>query len=672
MRLSQIEIENFRSIDHVVVPLDKCLVGPNGSGKPAILMALNVFFQNNDLTVTDVANLSIEDFHHRSTDKPVKITLTFEDLPAIDSEVVPKDVSDMLKLYSRQGKLIVYAKAEWDESRQIAPVKQYGSRMVMKDFTDFFEAFNSGERVVGLRTIYDRMKTIYPDLQQISTKQGMHDALREYEENRPEKCDLVEAEEQFYGFTGGRYILNQIIQWVYVPAVKDASTEQEETNKTALGQLLQRTIRSKIDFNKYLEEIERDSVQRYEKMLEQEQNALKDLGLSIEKSLRLWTNPRARLDLEWFRDAKKSIQIMGPRAKALIGDDTFIGEIARLGHGMQRGFLVSILSELAKSSETGPKLFLGFEEPELYQHPPQAQHMASVLERLTSGEGNAQIVVTTHSPYFVTSQGFECVRKFDKVNSEKRPRTKITYTTYANVNERIAKALGEKPPTPEALMYTVSQIMQSSQRELFFSSFVIFVEGIEDVGYVCSYLKLSNQWEQFRKNGGHFVVVDGKNNMSRFMAIAQELNIPSFVILDSDIQSKKERLESLAEGDSKDKLKGAKADAENNHKVNDCILKMHGIEEYNPDSSEVLWGENIVMWPKDMRATVRADFGKETWDTTQKNIIDEYGLTGNKTKNGMLISGTLTRLYKKGEKSASLEKLCSNILSYAERALFYS
>jgi len=41
-----------------------------------------------------------------------------------------------------------------------------------------------------------------------------------------------------------------------------------------------------------------------------------------------------------------------------------------MGHGLQRAFIVSVLQMLAKSKqEKVPMLLLGFEEPEVYQHP---------------------------------------------------------------------------------------------------------------------------------------------------------------------------------------------------------------------------------------------------------------------------------------------------------------
>ena len=81
-------------------------------------------------------------------------------------------------------------------------------------------------------------------------------------------------------------------------------------------------------------------------------------------------------------------------------------------------------------------------------------------------------------------------------------------------------------------MAAVEQILQPSQNELFFSRVPIFVEGSEDIAFIATYLKLIQKWEEFRKYGCHFVNCEGKNRMSRPLAIAQGLNIPYFAIFE--------------------------------------------------------------------------------------------------------------------------------------------
>lgn len=664
MKLTEIKIENFRSFKNQTIPLDDytCLVGPNGAGKSAVLMALNVFFRNNDSTVNDLLNLTKEDFHHGNVQEPVRVTVTFENL----SEEAQKD----LKHYYRQGKLVIFAEAVWDEDTQKAPVKQHGIRNVMKEFAHYFELRDSGALAAPLKEEYDNLRALSPELPSASTKDARTAALRKYEEKHPEFCDTIEEQCEFYGFSRGKDKLDKYIQWVYVPAVKDASSEQEEGSKTALGQLLQRTVRTKINFKEDLEKLRNEAEITYNAILEKEKDVLKGLGLSIQESLRDWTNPRAAFELEWQGDTGKSVQIKGPIAKAKVGDDAFMGEISRLGHGMQRGFLVAILKELVDNEQKGgPKLLLGFEEPELYQHPPQAQHIQEVLERLTGPKNNSQVIITTHSPYFVSSKGFEDIRMFRKCGE--RPCSVVKWTNYEKVENRLAKAFGRETLSPTNLMATVGQIMQTSQKELFFSPVVVLVEGQEDVAFIATHLNLTGEWKSFRRNECHFVVAGGKNNMPRFVAIAQEFEIPIFVVCDSDIEKSIEMLERAKELSDNDPSKAKKIKSRNEElkkqgEKNKAIAKLCGLKIEDPLKCKTIRGDNIVMWGGEIGTEVKKNF-IETWDKAQETVKKAYGFERIGKKNGMVIAATLEELHNNDKKSSILIDLCSRISQYAQR-----
>jgi len=59
-----------------------------------------------------------------------------------------------------------------------------------------------------------------------------------------------------------------------------------------------------------------------------------------------------------------------------------------MGHGLQRSYLLALLQELAGSeAPNAPTLILGCEEPELYQHPPQARHLADADGTFTDAAG---------------------------------------------------------------------------------------------------------------------------------------------------------------------------------------------------------------------------------------------------------------------------------------------
>ncbi|MFA5292608.1 MAG: AAA family ATPase [Phycisphaerae bacterium] len=674
MKLSELRIENFRSFKDQTINFDDytCLVGPNGSGKSAVLMALNVFFRNNDSTVTDVLNLTKEDFHHGNVQQPVKITLTFEDLPNEDDPLISTQAKELIKLYARQDKLVLFAKAEWDETIERAPVKQYGSRLVMKDFKSYFKAKEDDAKVAELSKIYNELREKFSELPKATTGTTMQDALHKYENERSAECSMEDAECQCYGFTGGLYRLADLVQWVYIPAVKDASSEQEEGSKTALGQLLQRTVRAKINFKSDIDELESQIENRYNEILEKEKGALKELGLSIQDSLREWTNPRANLELEWHGEP---IRVKGPIAKAKVGEDAFIDQgISRMGHGMQRGFIVAILKELvATEQKGGSKLLLGFEEPELYQHPPQAQHMQSVLERLAEPGNNSQVIVTSHSPYFVSSKGFKNIRMFRKYG--KKPCSVVKSANYEKVQKRITKAFGKEAQSPTSLMATVGQIMQTSQKEIFFSPVVVLVEGEEDVAFIATHLNLTGEWKSFRRNGCHFIVAGGKNNMPRLVAIAQEFDIPTFVICDSDIESCIERIEQaekLPEGDSgrADKIKGAKEGLNKQKEINKAIASLCGLQIEDTGKCETIRGNNIIMWKDSIGTEVERSFEGMEWQEAQDVIVKEYGFEEVKTKkkNGMVIAATLEKLHEKKKQSPILIDLCGRISQYAQKA----
>jgi len=232
MRLAKVQIDNFRSFENETIIIDDytCFVGANGAGKSTILTALNVFFRNNSSTSTDVCKLSEEDFHHKNTTKPIKITLTFEDLTEEEKED--------FRHYYRQNKLILFAQAIWDQNRQCAEVIQHGSRMVMHEFKDYFEADQAGQRAEMLRDIYAGIRQKFNDLPNVTVKGQMYQSLREYEEKNPEFCKPLDEPNQLYGWTKGENKLKKSIEWIYVPAVKDAASEQDESKQTAVGHSL--------------------------------------------------------------------------------------------------------------------------------------------------------------------------------------------------------------------------------------------------------------------------------------------------------------------------------------------------------------------------------------------------------------------------------------------------
>lgn len=638
MKIESVRIRNLRSYADVTIPFNDftCLVGPNGSGKSTILCALNVFFRETENASTDLSQLDREDFHQKNTTEPVEITVTFGSLTA----EAQQDFSD----YYRQGKLIVSAVASFNEVAGKAEVKQYGQRLGMPDFKEFFRAVGDNKKVTDLKDLYGAIRQNLNDLPAPGTKDAMIEALRKYETEHPNRLVLLPSEDQFYGVSKGANRLARYLQWVFVPAVKDATTEQLEARNTALGKLLARTVRAKTNFEEAVKALRIEMQGQYQSLLDKNQHVLKELSDSLKTRLTEWAHPAATVKLEWRQDPEKSVRVEEPFARIIAGEGDFEGELARFGHGLQRSYLLALLHELASSDDTSaPRLILGCEEPELYQHPPQARHLAAVLQKLS--KGNSQVIVSTHSPLFVSGEGFEDVRMVRKDPSNKR--SNVMHMAYTDIAQAISAATGEVPTKPSGVLAKINQALQPSLNEMFFATRLVLVEGLEDVAYIAAYLNLLGKWDEYRRIGCHVVPANGKRELLQPLVIAKHMRIPTFIVFDSDSdeQNHDRRLQ--------------------HEKDNKALLALVGKAGENPMPTTDLWGTGFVMWHSNIGVVVREEIGAADWQAYQAEADRQYGHAGNLRKNTLHIGGSLAQAWAAGKRSPSLESLCREILNPA-------
>ena len=476
----------------------------------------------------------------------------------------------------------------------------------------------------------------------------MIDCLHGYEDAHESECNLIPSENQFYGFSRGKNLLEKYVQWIFVPAVKDATVEQLEARKTALGLLLERTVRARISFAQPSSEIREKAIAEYQKMLADRESELSSLSESLTIKFQDWAHPEAMIQLKWRTDADGAVKLNDPLAEVLTGEGSFVGQLTRFGHGLQRSFLITLLQELAGVSDaTTPTLVLACEEPELFQHPPQIRHLASVFQRLTNT--GAQVLVCTHSPLFVRGEGFEDIRLVSR-NATTSEAT-VNAVRFADLSKAIAAAKGEKPVTPTKSAMKVAQGLQPSLNEMFFTAVLILVEGIEDAAYINSHLALSDQWDEFRRLGCHVVAVGGKCCMIQPLAIAGLLHIPTFAIFDGDAD------------------KCAKADAKaQNEGQNDTLMALAGFPEQKPGIPTVtLWNECVTVWHEDFRRSLINDIGLEKWTELHSTVQKQLKLhdISDLHKNLAFIGELLATAWDMGVEFPSLERVCKAILDFA-------
>ena len=641
MKIESVRIENFRSFKDATVPFNDytCLVGPNGAGKSTVLTALNLFFRESENLQTDLSQLEKEDFHRKNTKAPIRITVTFTNL----NEEAQNDFSH----YFRQGQLVVMAEATFDEATGKAEVKQYGQRLGMATLAPFFQALTNKAKVDELKEKYSELRKTYMDLPLVGAKAAMEKALRDLETARVDDCDLIPSEDQFYGFSKGANRLARHIQWVYVPAVKDVTSEQVESRNSALGKLLARTVRSKTNFDETVETLRTQTQDKYQNLLDNSQNTLDQISSSLQTRISEWAHPEASLRLRWKQDPDKSVRVEEPWAHILASEGEFEGELARFGHGLQRSYLLALLQELAGTDDdAGPTLILACEEPELYQHPPQARHLATVLNALS--RDNAQVIVSTHDPLFVSGQGFEDVRMVRKDPDHQC--SAVSHMSFDEIAAAVAEATGERLLKPEGMLAKIHQALQPSLNEMFFTRRLILVEGLEDVAYLLSYLNLLNKEDEYRRLGCHIVAVNGKSELLQPLVIAKHMGTPTYVIFDSD-------------ADKPDR-NGRRA----KHERDNCaLLKLVGRAKENPMPTETLSGAGFTMWHSDIGTIVKEDIGTKEWQKFCEEADELYGQAGGLRKNSLHIGASLAFAWENGKRSPSLKQVCDAILTPGDR-----
>jgi len=640
MKIESLRIENFRGFKDEIIHFDNyaCFIGPNGAGKSTILTALNVFFRQYKDSGTDLSKLSIDDYHHKNPKNPIRITVTFTDL----SDQAKADLKD----YVRQGKLIVSAEAHYDATMRRAEVRQYGNRLGMEAFRRYFEADKEGVSAPDLKTIFEDLRSSHPGLPAARTKADMAGALQEFEAAHPEECTPIPSEDQFYGAARGANRLSPHLQWVFVPAVKDITEEGVETKSTGLGQLLARTIRSKVDFASKIGEI-RETVQaQYQSMLESEQAVLDDLSVSIAVKLKDWAHPDATARILWDQDADQSVKVDEPVACIKLGERGFEGGLARFGHGMQRSFMLSLLQELASTAQEGsPTLILAIEEPELYQHPPQTRYLADLLQDLS--RASAQVIICTHSPHFIPGDDFECVRLVREFGNPRE--SKVAQLKYADLANSLADA-GQKFLKETGILAKLYPQLNVGISEMFFCKVLVLVEGIEDVAYLSSYLALTGVINDFRRYGCHIVPVGGKSEIIKPLAMARALKIPVYTVFDADTDQEK------AEYIQKNKVDNA------------VLLKLQGHEDSLNWPEECVWRDNLTMWRTSITAIVSEELGAQ-WKDHEDAAAAFYGNAGGLKKNPLAVSRALESAWAAELKSASLCRLTTQILKFAQGSL---
>jgi hypothetical protein len=539
MKISTISVSGFRCLKKVEVEVEdySVLIGANGSGKSSVLYALDWFFGNRPLAESDV--FGFREGHALPVGSSVEVGVTFTDL-------TPKD-RERLERYGRGVKAVL--RRSWKLSDGSPQVKYVGNARQ----GDGFAAVRLLTRAPEYRRAYSDLRLSVaglPDLGGSPAKDEIAAALIAWENDPANASALVDVDDDdathMFGINGGSR-LRDCVRMVLVPAAVNMASHVGETSTkaSALTELV----------GAFMSDA---SSKAQAAWLAANRAVLEDLTVSVRESVAASTSvqasrinsrlrplvPNATVSLtpsipDWVPKAD-------PTVAAAVTIDGITNEVGRQGHGIQRAVMIAVLQALVPDEELTasrhqqaegeddsaaaerlqeevaalPALVVAIEEPEIYQHPARARAFARSLTAIASQAG-VQVIVATHSPFFVRPEQFESLHRFTLESGE----TATARTTVSIISSRTGLA-------PDKIQSAIERNVPTEFSEGFFADKVVLVEGPTDrvvLEAVAARLGLD-----LDGRGISVLSVSGKESLRTGYEILRALGIPTYVLADGD------------------------------------------------------------------------------------------------------------------------------------------
>lgn len=537
MQVARVRIINFRCLSELELELadPTVLVGANGTGKSSVLHALSWFFSGGMLDIDDVAG--------RQDGVVTSVSVTFRDFSDADREALGRYVIEDEAVFERS----------WSPD---AKDKLTGRALASPAFEHIRAMAGAGDRIAAYRALREEQSSL--GLPPATSGAVVEREMTLWEAEHPEELERASTSAtHLFGATGTARLAGRF-DFVLVPAVLDMEKESKDARGTLLRQLLDRSG-DRTDIQARLRDLTTETRRQADEIIGAGgQAALDELAQLITEQLQRLV-PDSSVSL---RSAPSLLDVPLTDIQLRIADAGFETDVGRQGHGVQRSLLMALVQQLSATAgaegtdDGGSGLLLAIEEPELYQHPLQARHLASTLRRLGRvTQPPIQVLYATHSEHFVDATTFETLRRFEKhFNPLGHPTATVTAATLARVGERLAGIV------PEDQVATRTRItLRRHLDEAVFSRATVVVEGTSDSAFLAGLAERSGGLDSA---GIAVVPAGGKMNVLLPWAILTELGVPTYVIFDGDASIR----ERMAGRDEKD-IAGEEAKAQRDNRA---------------------------------------------------------------------------------------------------------
>ncbi|UKL06969.1 MULTISPECIES: ATP-dependent nuclease [unclassified Streptomyces] len=527
MKIKRVRIENFRCLNKVDIAFDEitCFVGPTGAGKSTVLRGLDWFFNGEKET-----GLSIEDVHSAVEEGGrITVEVEFDGLTESDRTALGR--------YAPEGAETVSVWRTWEDGDDKITGKAFAYGP--------FERVRLHTNATELRNAYRELRESDPSLElsPASSKAAAEAAMTAWESVHRDRLTETEVEAtHFFGFAG-QSKLAELIDFVFVSADLRAYEEADDSKATALGRILEHSV-DRTAVNKRLADIDESAHQaRQEAQATEYSEPLGRLSAALSQGLAEFTTGRDIVvtpTVQPQRAARTGFQIT-------VRDGAAQTSVHRQGHGFQRALIIAALKYLAlqRRPEGGTRtLCLAIEEPELYQHPPQARTFAEVLRALVeeSPAGLTQVMYATHNPVFIEPRSYHEIRRLSCDGAEAHPVTRVWQVS----EPELIQVLPAELVSEGAVRRKVGILCAENLAEGFFARAVVLVEGVTDRAVIlgCS----ERQRRNWGAKGISVINAGGKANIALCHAILNAMGVPCYAVFDGDAGKRERSLRKIQPG----------------------------------------------------------------------------------------------------------------------------
>lgn len=510
MKIQSVRVRNFRALKDVTIPFDSVttFIGPNGAGKSTVLRALDWFFNGKPGSLTE------KDCSFGATTENIEVQVAFTALTDKDREALGK--------YAPEGVVTFTA---W---KRRSPDGMEVLSANAKGFPEF-NAIKAAGSATAKKDMYAALRDSRTELNLPVAKTGpaVEQAMIAWEAAHTDQLlDAPEAlQTNFFGFNSGGK-MSGLFDFVLVTADLRASEESIDGKSSIIGRILERSVdRAAADdeIAKIVEESRAKQQQVYE---EKFKTQLEAITAQLNEVVSSYAPGRA------VTVSPAEVELKAPRTTfdVAVLDGTTETVVERQGHGFQRTLLISALQLLAQSGAASAEgvICLAIEEPELFQHPIQAQAFAKVLRSLAEDPGKRiQVSYATHSPYFLEARHFDQVRRLSR-SADKEPSVVVHFATVDGVKAKLRGTVDA-----DQVGRQLDGIVTSRLAVTLFAARALLVEGDTEAAVFYG-IGDRDAVGRLEAQGLSIVSACGKGSIPLVHAILVSLGIPTYVVFDGD------------------------------------------------------------------------------------------------------------------------------------------